>query len=65
VVPASDDTFDEDGFTLPEFAHPSATDRTHANEAYGAKMLDRIYGFLGAVGERDTPQEASSPLISL
>jgi hypothetical protein len=46
VVRAPADTYDDEGFTLPELARPSANDKTHANEAYGARMLERVYDFL-------------------
>jgi hypothetical protein len=46
VVAAPASTYDADGFSLPEFAHPLPRDRTHANVEYGALMLAELEKFL-------------------
>jgi len=61
VVAGPPDTYDEAGFTRPEFRRPSATDRTHANEAYGARMLGRIHAFLTGEATAPLAEAAATP----
>ncbi len=54
IVAAPARTYDSEGFSLPEFAHDKEGDKTHANAAFGALMMQQVVNFLSAAPEART-----------